>query len=390
MFNIRGIQLYDGRWNNPYDSAKGRQAIDELVATIPHCNYLYLDVWMTIDSIDNVAWTNKTALEAAINYARTKGLKIAFRCMTYNLTDLTFLPVNAQTFFINYTAVLEEIATYAQSKGVEVLGIGTELEKIDTYQAEWNNAIAKVRAKYNGKVFYTTNFFASQAQFDKKLTLNWFKNLDYLCVSAYFPLTATTDFIYPTATGGALNPAPKYIFPATPDVNTLKAAYMAYPQWGGDSTKSFKGSNVIALLQQLSEAIGKKLIFHMGLGSYHSACATPWSYKPYYTPAGGTQTQKPIDLEGQKNMYQAFFEVFSQTTFADGWLLDGAWLTIPLAEKSGNNVEFSIQNKPAAPYIEFAYENLSPPIEPSNNAGLLIIAATIIAIVIVLGMRKGG
>lgn len=91
--------------------------------------------------------------------------------------------VQAKKFEESYTAYILHFAEVAESSGVNIFCIGTELGGIvDTRPQYFPALIAQVRKVYHGKLTYAANWD------DYKRFNNW-DLLDYIGVDAYFPLS---------------------------------------------------------------------------------------------------------------------------------------------------------------------------------------------------------
>jgi hypothetical protein len=340
MFPKRGIQLQTFSSGNPdywFNGQYGLAALKEMAEHVPDCNYVYLDAFINVSDTGAARATSgyrgEVSLAAAINEAHTLGLNVCLRVQT-NGADYSFLPSNPALFFQNYTLAVAGWAAWAESLGVEMFIVSAELTKLEAYIDEWNTLIGEVRKVFTGEVAYSTNWPNSQLQLDAKYAATWFQNLDVLVISAYPNLLPSG-------------------YTGTPSVAQIEAGWHSFPTWGGDPAESFKGADMAQVFQSISAACGKHVVFHWGLGSFQNALATPW-----------IGNGSPSNLQLQDNAYQAFFNVFGGQYWVDGWLLDGAWLTCLLSQKSADNGEFTIQGKPSMATVQNGFAGLSPPPPP--------------------------
>jgi hypothetical protein len=86
-------------------------------------------------------------------------------------------------WFTRYEEFIVHYAVLAESMGVEVLCIGTELEGTTRRTADWRRVIAAVRAVYRGRLTYAANW---SGEFEH---VEFWGDLDYIGVQAYFPLS---------------------------------------------------------------------------------------------------------------------------------------------------------------------------------------------------------
>jgi hypothetical protein len=84
-------------------------------------------------------------------------------------------------WFRHYEKFILNYAQLADTCGIEILCIGTELQKT-IHRKEWISIISKVRSVYQGKLTYAANF----NEYEK---VPFWNLLDYVGIQAYFPLT---------------------------------------------------------------------------------------------------------------------------------------------------------------------------------------------------------
>lgn len=84
-------------------------------------------------------------------------------------------------WFRHYETFILDYAQLADTCGIEILCIGTELQKT-IHRKEWVSIISKVRSMYRGKLTYAANF----NEFEK---VSFWNLLDYAGIQGYFPLT---------------------------------------------------------------------------------------------------------------------------------------------------------------------------------------------------------
>lgn len=137
-------------------------------------------------------------------------------------------------FFGDYTRWIEQMAS--ASVGADAFAVGTELDKLIAYEAEWRTIIAAVRARYAGPLTYAANWT------DYGRVPFW-DALDAIGVQAYFPLVKSADGV---PTDAALDRA-----------------------WDG----------VLAQLRTESERVGKPVVFtELGYNLSSRAAVEPWAY----------------------------------------------------------------------------------------------------------------
>lgn len=117
-------------------------------------------------------------LRTIIRQAHERG----FRVMLRPLMDQSGLekgqwrgsiePSDPKSWFESYTKLVLHYADLSQQNGVEYLSIGTELNSMEKYSAEWELLIEQVRKAYTGTLIYSFNwdsFLLTNPPFASKL-----------------------------------------------------------------------------------------------------------------------------------------------------------------------------------------------------------------------------
>jgi hypothetical protein len=131
------------------------------------------------------------AVIRVINDAHSLGLKVMLQPIVLaddGVWNGLFQPTNVGEWFDNYRAMIRDYAQAAQASGVELFCVGTEFFTLTQGQDDqWRSVVATVRGSYGGKLTYSANWG------DKKVpeyaTIGWWDQLDYIGISAYFPLS---------------------------------------------------------------------------------------------------------------------------------------------------------------------------------------------------------
>lgn len=163
-------------------------------------------------------------------------------------------PDQAVSWFQSYRGFVLSYAKAASQSNVDEISIGSTFRPLDIYSDQWRVLVGKLRSHYRGALTYT-------AYPDEAAAINFWDALDYVGIDGFFPLSdsATT----------------------TPSAADLDRSWRAK----------------LPLLQQLSKASGKKIIFSViGYPSLASAARAPWVLTPGQ-PDPGLQDQ----------LYRAFF-----------------------------------------------------------------------------------
>ncbi|MCV6628643.1 MAG: glycoside hydrolase [Flavobacteriaceae bacterium] len=203
----------------------------------------------------------------------------------------------------NYSRFILEYAQIAQKLGAEIYCLGTELQQFVTHRPTyWSQLIAAVRKVYTGKLTYAANWN------EYEYTPFW-KELDYIGVDAYFPISNSKT---PTIKEG---------------INGLQLYKKSLQKWSSISKKPI-------------------LFTEFGYRSVDYAGKRPWDSQ---------RIKDKVNIEAQANCLTALFESFwSEKWFAGGFI----WKWFPNHKKVGGikNNRFTPQNKPAEKLLRQFYE----------------------------------
>ncbi|MCB0465345.1 MAG: glycoside hydrolase [Aequorivita sp.] len=202
----------------------------------------------------------------------------------------------------SYRSFITDFAKVAEEENVEILCIGTELEKFIEHRPEyWRNLIEQIRTIYKGKLTYAANW-------DEYKRVPFWDVLDYIGVDAYFPVSESK----------------------TP---TVAEARDGWQPWKEE-------------LRGVSEKENKKILFtEYGYRSVDFAGREPWE---------SDHTLTSMNFEAQSNTLQALYEeAWSENWFAGGFL----WKWFIAHERVGgtNDNQFTPQNKPAETIVKEYY-----------------------------------
>jgi hypothetical protein len=202
-------------------------------------------------------------------------------------------------WFRTYREFILHYAILARMTGIDALCIGNELEKTTARSREWRSVIAAVRAAYPGPLTYG-------ASFEEVFRVPFWDALDFIGVSAYFPL----------------------VDESSPGRARLAAAWTA----------------VADKLAGLSAATGRKVVF-TELG-YRSADLGAW--KQWEVPRGA-----PVNLALQADAYAAFFDAVWPREWMGGvyWW---KWFSYSGHGGPGSN-DYELEGKPAEEVVRRFY-----------------------------------
>ena len=197
-------------------------------------------------------------------------------------------------------------AALAQETKAEVYCIGTELEEFVKHRPKfWTSLIAEIKEVYQGKLTYAANW-------DEYKRIPFWKELDYVGVDAYFPLSDVED----------------------PTKEVIK---MGWQKWKTE-------------LLDIANLVERPILFtEFGYRSMNYTAKKPWLVD---------RNQMQVNLEAQANALQVLFDEFwGESWFAGGFV----WKWFLHHDQVGgvDDNRFTPQNKPAEDVIRNQYGRLS-------------------------------
>ncbi|NAS32853.1 hypothetical protein GTQ40_17880 [Flavobacteriaceae bacterium R38] len=204
------------------------------------------------------------------------------------------------SWFESYEKEILHYAKMAEETNAELFCIGTELRSsiLNNNHDKWISLIKKIRTIYKGKLTYAANW---DREF-KEVT--FWKELDYIGIQAYFPLTKNEN----------------------PELNEIKAGWERH----------------IEKMEALSHEHDKPILFtEVGYKSEASATIKPWEWDSFFS----SLTKKKSDRT-QQLAYEAMFEMlWEKDWFSGAYIWD--WGTRSKKENAAKSLNFSPQFKPA-------------------------------------------
>lgn len=206
-----------------------------------------------------------------------------------------------KAFERSYETYIMDYAWLAQELDVELFCIGTELHHfVDQRPTYWTALIENVRNVYHGQLTYAGNW-------DSFEEIPFWNEMDLIGIDAYFPLSTKR----------------------TPEVKELKKGWMAHYKQ----------------IEKLQHEVQKPVAFlEYGYRSMDRTAEAPWE----------SGKGNKVNLEAQRNAYQALFELFWEKP----WFVGGfAWKWHLDHQRAGGptNTRFTPQNKPAEQVIRKRY-----------------------------------
>lgn len=198
----------------------------------------------------------------------------------------------------SYRKFIMAYAELAQEMEVDIFCIGTELEQFIVHRPDyWTGLIAEIRKVYKGKLTYAANW-------DEYKRVPFWKDLDFIGVDAYFPVSESQ----------------------TP---TVEEAKLGWQPWKVE-------------LKSVAERENKTILFtEYGYRSVDFAGKEPWK---------SDRDMTVVNLEAQTNLTQALFdEVYDESWYAGGFIWK--WYINHTNAGGLDNSRFTPQNKPAEELI---------------------------------------
>ena len=213
-------------------------------------------------------------------------------------------PHDLERWWASYTRFVLYYARIAQSEGVSIYSVGSELVSMESMRSRWIELIRKVRKVYKGKLLYSANW-------DHYEPVSFWDQVDYVGVTGYYKLTDRVD--------------------PTPD--QLEKAWRA----------------IRSKLERWRSRVKRPLVF-TELG-YHSRDGTnkhPWDYT----------TTAPIDLQEQYDCYDAFVRTWNGASS-----LGGVYFWIWWGPGGPSDGHYTPRGKPAVEVLRHYYGAPRRPIQ---------------------------
>lgn len=250
-------------------------------------SHIYLDMRMT---------PTPEQLGAIIDHAKSRKLRVIL--MPIVLLDSprgnewrgTLKPDSWEDWFDSYRDMMVQFSWVAQGHGVDVLVVGSELVSAETKTEEWTKTIKKVRETFKGNLTYSANW-------DHYTSLPFWDQLDLVGMNSYYKLGSDQHV-------------------------TQKEIEQRWREIQQD-------------LLKFQKKVNKPLLFlEVGWCSLANAASEPWDY---------TQSEEPVDLDLQKRLYEAYFNVWYGHPALGGFMV-WEW---PPSDSPNHERGYSPQGKPA-------------------------------------------
>ena len=247
----------------------------------------------------------KKCLRHAIQTAHNLGLKVMLKPHVDALNEDwrgTFQPTNSRIWFKNYKKMIKSYAKLANEEGVEILSVGCEFLNLTKpkFTSQWKKIIKLIRKHYQDPLVYSANWWKEYEQ------VEFWGELDYIGIDAYFELTDKTD----------------------PTLAELLTSWKPY----------------VVEIEVFYYTWQIPVIFtEIGYRSTDGANMNPWAWKK----------KGKVDLEEQALCYKAVKKTFKEKPWLEGiyW-----WHWVPDPEAGGaTDTGYTPQNKPAVKILKKWY-----------------------------------
>ena len=227
-------------------------------------------------------------------------------------------PHDRTAFYRSYRSMVLHYAAIANTEGVALLFIGSEMTSLQSDEGAWRDIASSVRRVYGGELAYDANWDAIGG-------VMFWDAVDVPSVSAYFPLTD--------------NPKP--------GLAEVRAS------WHSSRQRLNRNHDIVGELRHLAELTGKQVLFaEAGYRSADGAATMPFDTR--YSPANATL---------QADAYQALLETFDGQPWWRG-VLWWAW-TVSAAPAADNS--FTPRDKPAEGVVRAWFTEGRRPRHPNDR-----------------------
>jgi hypothetical protein len=304
----RGASILS-QYPEDFASANFKQSVQNLKSTGANSVSLIIPYWQPNDQSSDIQLAQNgpsdQTLISAINYIHGLGMQVLLKphleTGSGNWRALID-PTNRDTWYANYSAMLNHLGDIGKQTNVETICMGTELIYTSAYTVHpdntqrWITMINSLRTHFNGKLTYSANWGPSGGVTDEEAHIGFWSNLDAIGLSAYFNLTSTNA-----------------------DYDSLKSVWDTYR---------------ISTVEPLYNQYQKPIVFtEIGYRSVSGAHNQPWNYNL----AGAADQQEQADD------YNALFKYWDQYPYMQGVQLWN-WHSNPNAG-GANDTGYTPQNK---------------------------------------------
>ncbi len=308
---LRGMTVFN--WRNKNDSEYGELVKNniEWVAIVP---FFYQENEYAIDMRvpeNDKRWSRRdSTFISSISKLQSRNIHVMLKPHLW-LGDgwRSNVTLNSQaewtTWFNNYRKGILHYAKLAAEHDIELFCIGTELKSSLKAQPEqWKLLLSDIKALYKGKLTYAANWDGEYELID------FWEELDYIGIQAYFPLTTSKN----------------------PALNTIKDGWKTH----------------ISTLESLSQKHNRPILFtEIGYKNDATATIKPWEWGNFFSILFTQKSNKTQQLAYEALYSKLWKKEWFVGTFIWQW------------DSSVSKIDFTPQNKPAQNTIAKWYGQLS-------------------------------
>lgn len=294
-----------------------------------------------INPVTGRAWhatSSMDDLRTAVRDARVHGLKIMLKpqvdCYTGQWRGL-IRPDTSGRWFHAYASMILRYAAFAEEEGIEMLCIGTELASatVPEYTSEWQSIIGKIRSVYHGMLTYSSNWSGVMSAEGEYEQIGFWRELDYLGVSGYFPASRPHADALPS------------------ESETERLLHL-------------HGARLSAMASRWGRRV---ILTEAGCQSVSGALSNPAAYEP------GASTGAKKDEAAQACYYSAILRYFGNRPWCAGIF----WWNWESTQSATEATNYTCRNKAAARVLKRFYQTgqtefftgfEAPPPEPSQGS----------------------
>ncbi len=255
----------------------------------------------------------KEGIAKSIELAHKNGLKIMLKPQVWIPNGwVGYVDFESETHWKkwedSYRAYILSMLEMSDLEQIDMLCIGTEYSiAVKKREKFWRDLIADVRSKFKGKITYSANW-------DSYEEVPFWDALDYVGISAYFPLT---------------------------DIATPPTIYL-----------TMKWQSIVKKLRRFHQKHKKQILFtEYGYLAADGAAGKTWELEKLIH-------DMPVNETAQANGYEALLKVFSKEAFWAGGFL-WKWFPSGYGRSNRHERDYTPQNKKAEKVIKELYSQLS-------------------------------
>jgi hypothetical protein len=307
-FAYRGV-THVSWWHDEYAGGDGAPSRARIAATGANWAGVLVTWYMETRDSSRIAPVDlrtpeDAALAQAIRDLHGRGLKVMLKPHVDVLDGTwrgTIRPSDEAAWFSSYTEFMRRYAALAQSNGVEMLCVGTELATLSDarHRAAWASVLGEVKSVYSGLLTYAANAVSSG---DEYTSVAFWGSLDVAGLDAYTPLTDSN----------------------TPSRDALVRGW----------SRNRNGEDMVAAFRNWQRSHGKPVVFtELGYRSADGTNRAPWDF----------EARSAQDTAEQADCYEAAFRVWSQQP----WMQGIFWWSWAVPPPGPGDTDYTPRDKPA-------------------------------------------